>query len=275
MKIVNTNVSNLNKRICLLADIHFNIKYDTKVFDKIIKNISINKPDYICLVGDILDNSIVETYDDVKNLYDFINDLSKIGKVIISLGNHDITYIHNRKKHEYRYPSKYVLNIKKMNNVVFLDNEKYIDNDICFIGYSASFDTYYKEDGLESNVIDELNKILVNIDNTKFNILLSHNPLYVSKDTVYKNVNNYSKLNLILSGHTHNGILPLFTNKNTVLVSPQKRLFIPKGRGIFKNDNVLTIVTGGVIKLSYCSGIFRYFNFLFPVSIDYINGDKR
>lgn len=274
MKIVNTSIVNLDKKICLLGDIHFNLKYNTKILDKIIKNVKINKPDYICLVGDVIDNSIVETYD-ISKLYDFINDLSKIGKVIISLGNHDITYIHNRKKHEYRYPNKYVLNIKKMNNVVFLDNEKYIDNDICFIGYSASFDTYYKEDGLESSVIDELNKILVDIDNTKFNILLSHNPLYVSKDTVYKNVNNYSKLNLILSGHTHNGILPLFTNKNKVFISPQKRLFVSDGRGVFNKGDVLIIVTGGVVKLSYCSNLFRYFNFLFPISIDYINGDKR
>ena len=113
------------------------------------------------------------------------------------------------------------------------------------------------------------------IDDKNYNILLSHNPLYVSKEKVYKNVKGYSKLNLILSGHTHNGLLPTFIKTNTVFISPNKRFFVPRARGSFKNDKVDIVITGGVVKLSYVSGIFRFFNFLFPINIDYINIDKR
>ncbi len=272
MNIVNTKVNNLNKKICLLADIHFNIKYNTKIFDRIIKNININKPDYICIVGDILDNSIVEEYDNMYLLYNFINELSKISKVIITLGNHDITHIHNKKKYGYRYPSIFVKTIRNMDNVIFLDNEKYVDDNICFIGYNESYDLYYNEEGLEKESIKELNSLLDDLDDSKYNVLLSHNPLYVSKAYVYNNVNNYSKLNLILSGHTHNGLLPSFIKTNTLLISPQKHFLIHTGRGYYRNNKVDVVVTGGVIKFSYGSGIFRYFNFLYSISLDYISG---
>ena len=271
MVVTNTNVVGLNKKICLFADIHFNVKYNTKKFDKIIENVIANKPDYICIVGDILDSSELENLKDINKLYSFIARLASISKVIISLGNHDITVIKKRRHCGYRYPSEFVNNIKKINNVIFLDNEMYIDNSICFIGYTESLDLTYNDKGPSDIAISELNALLNDLDETKFNVMLSHNPLHVSKDIMYKSVKNYSKLNLILSGHTHNGLLPTFIKTNTVLISPNKRFFVHRARGHFKNKVVDVIVTGGVVKFSYGSGFFRFFNFLFPIDIDYID----
>ena len=275
MKIVNTKIDGLNKSICLFGDIHFSVKYNTKRFDKILDSVRMNKPDYICITGDIIDSSEVDSIKDIDKLYNFIRELGEISKVIISLGNHEVMLIKKRRKREYRYPTKFVDNLKKINNVIFLDNDKYVDDNICFIGYTETFSLSFIETGMEDTVINELSELLKDIDNKKYNILLSHNPLYVSKEKVYKNVKGYSKLKLILSGHTHNGLLPTFIKTNTALISPNKRFFVPRARGQFKNGNVDVVITGGVVKLSYVSRIFRYFNFLFPINIDYINIDKR
>jgi len=51
------NLSNkYNKTIALFADIHYSKKYPLKNLKKIIENIKFNKPDYICIPGDIIDD---------------------------------------------------------------------------------------------------------------------------------------------------------------------------------------------------------------------------
>ncbi len=253
-------------KICLLADIHFAYKYNLKKFDLILDNVVKNKPDYICITGDIIDYVEVSFNAYIENLYNFIRNLAKVSKVIISLGNHDVTTF--RKK--YVYPYLFIENLKHMSNVILLDNNTYIDNKICFIGYTGSFDTFEEETGMDNTVIDEVSKLTKNIDKKHYNILLSHNPLYVTKDDVLNNISNHEHINLILSGHTHNGMLPGFLKTNRVLVTPSKKFFKNYGRGRFVKNMTNVVITGGVIKLSKRSGFLRYFNFLYRTDIDYI-----
>jgi len=270
METIYTNLlGNVNINICLIADIHFSEKYNIKLFDKIISNIKTHKPNYICVLGDTLDRSDVEDYQYINILYDFFNELSKMSKVIISLGNHDVV-IRKNKKHIYRYPSKFINNLKSINNIIVLDNEIFEDNDIRFIGYTQGFESLHIEDGFENDIINEVSKLTNNIDNRKYNILLSHNPLYLSKDEVYNNINNFDKINLVLSGHTHNGMLPNIIKTNNLLISPNKIWFTKNGRGHYKKNKTDFIVTGGVVKLSKAAKIFHIFNALFSPNIDYI-----
>ena len=275
MNIINTTIkSKYNANICLIADIHYSYKFNKNIFPKILDNVKSNNPGYICIVGDIIDYTEIEDKNDINELYDFIKSLANITKVIIALGNHDITSIKKDKKalakHIYKYPDLFVKNIKKIKNVIFLSNETYIDNDIRFIGYEESYEAHYDKVNGTRIFIKEINDLLKGIDNKKYNILLSHDPLNLTNKEVIDNIKNYKKLNLIISGHTHNGMLPSFMKTNNLLISPTKKWLVKNGRGHMIRDNVDIIVTGGVTKLSERAKIFSLFNFVYDINIDYI-----
>ena len=76
------NLSNkYNKTIALFADIHYSKKYPLKNLKKIIENIKFNKPDYICIPGDIIDDATIIEEKEIEYLINFIKELSKISKV--------------------------------------------------------------------------------------------------------------------------------------------------------------------------------------------------
>ena len=69
------NLGMKNVKICLISDIHFDKDYNLNIFEEIIKNIKENKPNFICISGDILDHADVIDYKDIINLKTFIVDL--------------------------------------------------------------------------------------------------------------------------------------------------------------------------------------------------------
>ena len=276
MNIVNTKLNaNINTKICLIADIHFSNKFKTEIFQEIVDNIKTNNPDYICIVGDIIDYTEIENSDNIDLLYNFIKDLSKIAKVIITLGNHDVTMLEKNKgktpfKHKYKYPDALVKNIKAIKNATLLSNEVYEEKNIRFIGYEESYEAYYDEKNGYKIALDEINKLISDIDDKKYNVLLSHNPLNFTLNDMYKDIKNFQKINIILSGHTHNGMLPNFMKTNHLLISPRKKWFTKDGRGHIIKDGVDIIVTGGITKLSERANVFSNFNLVYNANIDYI-----
>ena len=86
MEIFKTNKKIEETTIALLSDIHFHPNFNKKVFDQILKQINDNKPNYICITGDILDDS---SYTDLKDLEIFLNKISNIVTTIVVIGNHD------------------------------------------------------------------------------------------------------------------------------------------------------------------------------------------
>ena len=59
------NLGMKNVKICLISDIHFDKDYNLNIFEEIIKNIKENKPNFICISGDILDHADVIDYKDI------------------------------------------------------------------------------------------------------------------------------------------------------------------------------------------------------------------
>ena len=253
-----------DKRLCLISDIHFYEKFNIKKLNKIVNIIKGEKPDYIIIAGDIIDYTEASLNKHMEYLYGFIKDLANIAKVIICLGNHDISTF----KDNFSYPYLFCENLKHMNNVVFLDNSSFKEEGINFIGYTQSFETL--KGNFDDKIIEEVSNLTNNLDDS-YNILISHNPLYVSKEEVLSKIVNYDKINLILSGHTHNGMLPNFVKTNNLLISPDKKWFYKNGRGYLKRFNTDIIISGGITKLSRKAGILRFFNFLYQMNIDLIN----
>ena len=258
---------NINKKICLISDIHFYRNYNLKIFDIIEKNIKANKPDYICIPGDIIDIPNLEI-SKLKPLYDFLTRLGSICKVFISLGNHDLSV-----DHSYYYNEPYIKSLSSIKNVFLLANNEYIDKNIRFIGIMDNVNVSHKEHGLDNIIIKDYNNLfkMIDIKDNKYNILLAHNPIYLVKKETTKKIDDWSYISLVLSGHTHGGLMPEFIKTHYGIVSPAKRLLPKNIRGKFCINGTNIIISNGVVKLSYCAGVLHKFNFLFPISIDYIN----
>ena len=88
IKIKNYDVEGqINKKIVVLADIHYYDQKDMKKLNKIRDKVKDINPDYICIPGDLTDEAFI--YDE-DLLIKFLKGLSSICKVIISIGNHEL-----------------------------------------------------------------------------------------------------------------------------------------------------------------------------------------
>lgn len=109
-------------------------------------------------------------------------------------------------------------------NITLLNNDILELDDITFIGFNPSYKFYYKDKEKNKEKTTLLSE-LINKVNTKYNILLLHTPSFITKNNNYKNIENYSKLDLILCGHTHGGLIPSFIPGNFGIIAPNKELF--------------------------------------------------
>ena len=82
-----------------------------------------------------------------------------------------------------------------------------------------------------------------------------HTPFLLLRNDNYRKIKNLKKLNLILSGHTHGGMVPSFIKGNNGIISPERELFPKNVRGKIDLDNNSIIISTGVIKLSKKSKI--------------------
>lgn len=261
----------IDKKICLISDIHYYKNYNVKIFDKILQNVKEENPDYICIAGDIID--IPNLYGkDLDPLIAFLRKLASIKKVIASLGNHDLVIERN-----FFYNEEYINRLREIPNFHLLINEEYIIDNIRFIGFKDNIDVSHNEVGYDDIVIKDYNSLFKNlkIDNNYYNVLLAHNPIYLVHDSVIKGITKIEDISLILSGHTHGGLCPNFLFGHRGLISPNKKFFPKDIRGMFNKKNTTIIISSGVVKLSTCSGMFRHFNFLFPFNINYIKISKK
>ncbi|MBE6140022.1 MAG: hypothetical protein E7172_00550 [Firmicutes bacterium] len=254
MKIINYNLKtnkNINNlKIILISDLHYKEKYDLNIFKNIIKNLKKLKPNYICITGDIIHNSKLKDFDSLKT---FLENLSLIAPIIMVFGNHDFS---NSKK--YYFNNKYYQLLKKIPNLYLLNNENITFNNITFIGLNLPIDYYEKNnESLDSfkSFFNNLNlKLFINKNN--YQIILIHSTLAFID--VYKNEDlaNLENVDLVLSGHTHGGVVPFFLEKlfgKRGLVAPNflksKKIFINNVRGLIKVKNLLFIISTGILKL--------------------------
>lgn len=273
IKINNYNLS-VNKmdnlKIILLSDIHFYNKKDVSKLDRILNTIKNLKIDYICIPGDLIDEVTVK---DIKYFYDFLSKLGNISKVIISLGNHDISI---RKNNSFYKDNDIINKIKSINNVILLDNEIYKDGNICFIGITNSIDYYYKYGEDYNLFIKEISKVKLDIDKNNYNILLCHSPINISNKRIINDYKCIKNIDLVLSGHMHAGLTFRILRKllrNTGLVSPSRKLFIKNAYGYIKINNINYIISEGITKLSHYNPL-HFIDNLFSREIDYIKINK-
>ncbi len=173
-------------KIAHLSDIHYGNRSTKKSdIEKIVKDVNKLKPDIIVITGDLVDDEI--TNKQYEELVDALRKLeATTGKYIID-GNHDYGY----KKWSQLVEDAYFTNLNDSYLTIFKDSS----NSIFLAGVSNN--TYSKKK------ITEKTETLYNYLNSEeykssFSILLLHEPDYIEKI-------DYSKFDLVLAGHSHNG----------------------------------------------------------------------
>ena len=262
------NDKKLNKRIVVLADIHYYSKKNIKKLNKVLNNSLKLNPDYFCIPGDMFDEKNIY---DVDYFIEWLRKLSKIAPVIISIGNHEY---YDKERTNGILNTEVYRKVKKVKNVYVLDNDYKNIYGINFIGLSLPIKYYSeKKENDEDFLIDYANKN-INFNIKKgYSILLSHTPIELSKEDVLKKLKCSKYVNLIISGHTHGGITPnvlkYFMN-GTGFISPSKKLFPKRTYGKFIINGINFIVSSGITKASH-TNTFRFFDFLFSPEISIID----
>lgn len=227
IKIVNTKLPLPIKtpfKIALLSDFHVT-KTSSPILAECVDVLNKNPADIICLLGDYVQNlnnlSLLSIFSEIENQ-----------NIFAILDNHDfdISFPWQKPNHERAATIEEFLNTIQIR---VLRNQK----------------TTLKINHQEISIagIDDL---WVNQRPQKFfgqtTILLSHNP-----DAILHKISSTSQL--ILSGHTHGGIVNFFPVKQLFCLAGC-RVGIKKPRGLFTYQNRQVYITSGVGK---ANGILR------------------
>ena len=281
-KITNNTIynKNINKdiKLSIIGDIHITDNIDIDLLDNIIISIRNQNPNYICLVGDIIDTPL-ELYNNktISILKDFLYSLSSITKTLIVLGSHDIIF-----KHKYINNSIEIWkDITKHKNLYLLDDTIYKDKNILFMGYTLKEEYYYN---FNNNKIEDLNmfykdlkkhkRLYTNLDKNIVKVSLIHSPEFIRSKRNLKLLKDYD---LIICAHNHNGLIPKVIDElykgSRGIINSKKELFPKYTRGLINNK---ILITGGITKVSEVSiRIFKFINYICNRHIDTITFKKK
>ena len=131
--VYNTNTKK-DLTIIHISDIHFNTNTSLSKLNKLTTEIKKNNPDYIMISGDLIDEpKIIKNKYKIKELLQFLSNLSEITKIFISLGNHDIFSSEDL---------KFFNKLNELKNIYILDNDCYKDEFIYISGLTLP-NNYY------------------------------------------------------------------------------------------------------------------------------------
>lgn len=202
---------NKNLKIVQISDFHSSRFIDQ---DKILKDIKKYGADLIFLTGDMLDGD----NDNIGITIDFINRLKGLGKdIYFVIGNH-----------EYRN-----INVEEFLKYIRKSGIKVLENQI------ESLEEYNIDiAGINFGLVkEEYKKLLDNLGDSKYNIVLSHSPKYPIEY-------HENKEDLIISGHTHGGQVRIpFIG---AVVSPSEGFFPKYDKGIFKIGKSYLYIDSGL-----------------------------
>ena len=265
-------------KIILLSDIHFATSFTNDKLNYLYNFISNENPNYILIVGDIIDSlDEIKKTDEKNRLISWLKQLSKISPLLISLGSHDFAI--DKIKNKISESEKLLWNeINIINNIYVISDNYYKDDNIFVMGYTQKekyYEYIYQKKLLfnhkvenKEEMINELKLLRKKINNIPKNIIsiaMIHSPIYLKDSEVTKYINDFD---YYISGHMHNGLVPPILyeiwNSTYGFVSPSKKLFVKNERNTFKKKTDKLIVNGPITSLSKSSGIFKNLNFIFP-----------
>ncbi len=217
-KVVTTKDLVEELKIVQIADSHLGFTMSAQRFNKYLDKINELNPDIVVITGDLIDDNTP-----YEEMIEGTNGLGKLNTkygVYFVYGNHDKGYYNRRD-----YNNNDLREALKNNNVTILEDEAIeLENNVVLIG---------RQDAQVSSR-KSMQELVKNIDiSNKYVIVLDHQP------TDYNNEED-SKVDLVLSGHTHGGqLIPL--GVLGVIFGPNDKTY-----GIEKRGDTTFIVTSGI-----------------------------
>lgn len=164
----------------LITDLHYGLALKGEGLQKVVDEINELNPDFVFLVGDIVDEST--TLDGMKECFQILGKFKTNYGTFYSYGNHDENIYSNEKN----YSKETLKNNIIVNGINILEDSSYrINDELTIIGRSNG----YKK---------SISELVSNVNNDDYKIVLAHIPMD------YQNVKD-SGVDLVLSGHTHAG----------------------------------------------------------------------
>ena len=169
-------------KIAHISDIHYGQTTDKYALKKLVKSINEYEPDIIVITGDLLDQDVEYTEQDVEDIVYYLLKLNaSMGKYII-MGNHDNTKdIYN----EIVAKSGFTNLNENYETLYYQSNAP-----ILIAGMSTG---EYSNKTPQEKVEDAITNI--KLQNINYSILIMHEPDYIE----------YENFDLVLAGHSHNG----------------------------------------------------------------------
>ena len=183
IEVFTTDKVNSDVRLAVFSDLHYHNNFPLHILNRITKQIREAKPDYICLVGDILDQV---KYKKLDRLVDFLNEIGKIAPIICVLGNHDEksgsmwTWKHETNKH-------LIEALKSVNTLYLLEDDIYNGDGITFYGFNFSFNYYSNCKESYEEFAYEADKLKGKLDSNNYNVVLFHSPINIY-DFIHNNL---------------------------------------------------------------------------------------
>lgn len=228
-RIINDKIC--DKNILLLSDLHdYKFNRNSSLIDDIKKEDS----DLIVISGDILNTSKKMRYINYKKeLKYFLSAISEKSPVFLGIGNHDLLFSENEKIDNYKD-----LENSRNGKVFALNNESINYQDMRITEFHPDHDAFspsFQKNGIGLLLFKndyEKSGIKIPQNDKLFNILICHNPKFFEQalsignhldfdldEEDFANLISFSsemsKYDLCLSGHLHNGYIPLsLTMKN-------------------------------------------------------------
>jgi len=268
-----------DKRIVTISDFHFNTDTTILELDKLLIQINDLLPEYIFILGDITPFYNLENQKFKEKLLYFFKLLKDIGKTYLIFGNHD--YIMTKEKERFFVSTNKLLDFYDKAKIQTIDNTLIQDDDLNLIGFNKLPTNYHPFELRDINKLRKeiqtlLEKIKNILDDKRYTIFLTHSHL----DLMRLEIEFLNSLDLILAGHTHNGLVPnwlepIFPKTRSIITS--QKLFQNQTRGLIKNNQQNIIVNGGMTKISdsHSKFIKNLTNSWYPSEIDLIKVKKK
>ena len=215
-------------KIVHITDVHSKLYGENN--KKVIDMVNSINPDFVVMTGDIIskyENNIdrfIEMYKEIYTKY----------IVFYSIGNHE-------RKLGYSNYKYYINRLTELGvHVIVNGTEKYYIGDDYIVINALKFRENMQPKKLTNEKREKYIRFMQNkidnIDDKKFNILLSHDP---ENFEMYKDLG----VDMIFSGHDHGGLIRI---GKICLLSPRKRLFPKYAYGKYTLDKTTIITSSGM-----------------------------
>lgn len=173
-------------KIVHISDIHYGTVNEEEL-QNLVKKINLTKPDIVVFTGDLIDSEIDITSEEEQMISNYLNEIdANIGKYTIK-GNEDI----KNKNWDIIMENGGFINLNDNYKNIYFNDKDYI----LLVGMSSN---YNNSDKINDKIKETLNDLETSEKKPNYSILIMHEPDFI--DSI-----DYSKFNLVLAGHSHNG----------------------------------------------------------------------